>query len=63
MNEPESVSFPIFEYHYSLLIKNVMRGEKLNIENPPALTKKLEQPVSKDDLKSRISRLREELDF
>lgn len=63
LNEPESVSFPIFEYHYSLLSKKVVRGEKLNIENPPALTKKLEQPVSKDDLKSRISRLREELDF
>ena len=63
LNEPESVSFPIFEYHYSLLIKKVMCGEKLNIENPPALTKKIEQPVSKDDLKLRISRLREELDF
>ena len=62
-NESESVSFPLFEYNYSLLIKNVMRGEELNIENPPALTEKLEQPVSKNDLKSRIARLREELDF
>ena len=62
-NESESVSFPIFEYNYSRLIKNVMRGEELNIENPPALTEKLEQPVSKNDLKSRVARLREELDF
>ena len=62
-NESESVSFPLFEYNYSLMVRNVMRGEKLNIERPPALSRKLERPVSKKDLKSRISRLRKELSF
>ena len=62
-NEPESVSFPIFEYNYSLLVRNVMRGEELIIESPSALSSKLEHPVPKDELKSRISQLRKELDF
>ena len=62
-NEPESVSFPIFEYNYSLLVRNVMRGEELIIESPSALSSKLEHPVPKDELKSRISQLRKELNF
>tara|TARA_B100001029_G_scaffold116149_1_gene96225 strand:- start:780 stop:1247 length:468 start_codon:yes stop_codon:yes gene_type:complete len=60
-NESESVSFPIFEYNYSLVVKNVMLGEELNIKRPPALSRKLENPVSKEELRSRISRLRKEL--
>ena len=62
-NEPESLSFPLFEYNYSLLAKNVMRGERLKIKRPPALSEKVELPVSKKELKSRISRLRKELNI
>jgi len=62
-NEPEAISFPVFEYNYSLLAKRVMRGEKLIINQPPALTEKITRPMSKKDAKAAIAQLKKDLSF
>lgn len=39
-NQPEHVSRPVFDYHYSLVMQMVLRGEQL-AETPKAITKQV----------------------
>ncbi|MBT4893095.1 MAG: hypothetical protein HON60_09070 [Gammaproteobacteria bacterium] len=60
-SEPESRSFPLFEYHYSLICKKVMKGEKLDTEQPTPITQKIEEPLEPEELHRRIAKMRKEL--
>ncbi len=62
-NEAESASMPVFEYHYSLLCRRVINGEKLILDTPTPLTDKIERPLSKLETKSRLAKMREELNL
>lgn len=62
-NEPEAVAFPRFDYHYGLLCRKVMNGEELTLPTPEALTEKVQRPLSGDEAKARIAKLRKELDL
>ena len=46
VNQPESVSRPVFGYHYGLVVKMVMRGEPLT-ETPPGLPQSI-PPTDQD---------------
>lgn len=46
-SQPESVSRPVFDYHYGLVVKMVMRGEPLT-ETPRALPAKPAEPTDQD---------------
>ncbi len=62
-NEPESLSFPVFEYHYSLTCHRVINGETLAMDPPTPLTDKIERPLSKNETKSRLAKLRDDLNL
>lgn len=60
-NESESVAFPVFEYHYTLICKKVMHGEKLDTVQPAPIPQKMEEPLEPEELRKRIAKMREEL--
>ena len=60
-NEPESITFPLFEYNYALVVKRVMAGEDLQLQTPPALTEKVDSPMGKQATKARLAKLKKEL--
>jgi hypothetical protein len=60
-NEPESVALALFDYHYSLLCRRVINGEKLTAATPTPLGEKLARPLSKNEAKARLAKLRDEL--
>lgn len=60
-SEPESVSFPRFEYHYDILCRRVINGEELEQAMPTPLANKVERPLSKDEAKARLAKMRDEL--
>lgn len=62
-NEPEQTAFPLFEYHYDLLCRQVVSGETLIMDVPTPLTEKIERPLSRDEAKARLAKLRDELDL
>lgn len=60
-NEPESSALPLFRYHYELLCQRVLRGEKLEVDVPAAITEKTEQKLSSSEKKARLAKLKKEL--
>lgn len=62
-NEPESVAFPRFEYHYTQLCRKVINGEDLHITAPDALPEKVQKPLGSKETRARIAKLRKELDL
>jgi len=60
-NESEAAAFSIFEYHYDLLCKRVVKGEQLDIELPTPLPEKSMRKLGKEATQARISKLKEEL--
>lgn len=60
-NEPESRAFPLFEYHYRVLCRRVMEGERLDIELPRALPERPAKTLDASENKARLRALREKL--
>jgi Replication protein P len=60
-SEPEAVAFPLFDYHYQLLCRRVINGEKLELAAAAPLPDKISRALSKSEAKSRLSKMREEL--
>lgn len=59
--EPEAKAFPVFEYHYSLLCKRVIKGETLAIDTPQPIAAKIERKLSPDQARAQIEKLKKEL--
>lgn len=59
-SEPESVAFPRFEYQYHQLCQRVMRGERLDIEAPPALPEHSSRKLSREENRERLRKLRDD---
>ncbi|GJM13727.1 MAG: hypothetical protein DHS20C12_21300 [Pseudohongiella sp.] len=62
-SEPEATSFPLFDYHYQLLCRRVINGEKLEASAPAPLPEKVATPLSKSEAKARFAKLRDELEL
>ena len=60
-SEPESVSFPRFEYHYEILCRRVINGEELVLDAAPPLEDKVRRPLSGEETKTRLAKMRDEL--
>ena len=60
-NEPENITFPVFEYNYTQIVKRVMTGEDLQLKTPPALKEKVGIPTSKQETKDRLAKLKGDL--
>lgn len=62
-SEPDSVSFPLFEYHYLDLCRQVVEGAELKIERPVPLPRETQTELSPAELRKRLRALRKELDL
>ena len=60
-SESESASFPLFDYHYQLLCRRVISGERLEAAVVTPLPDKIARPLSKGEAKARFAKMREEL--
>ena len=60
-SEPESVSYPLFEYHYLDLCRQVVEGAKLTIERPPPLPRQTHTELTRKELQELAAELRREL--
>lgn len=60
-NEPETVAFPVFEYHYAILCKQVVNGEQLVVEAATPLPDKIEHKLGRAEARARIAKMRKEL--
>ncbi|MEX2132242.1 MAG: replication protein P [Pseudohongiellaceae bacterium] len=58
--EPESVAFPIFDYHYQHVCQRIMHGEKLDKEMPPPLPSHSMKKLSRPENRQRLRKLRDE---
>ena len=59
--EPESASFPRFEYHYLELCRQVLEGAELQVERPEPLPPQVETELSREELRELAGELRREL--
>jgi len=62
-NSPESQAFPVFKRNYELLLERVLNGEELNVPLPKALPAEVQRPLSQEERKARMKKLREDLDL
>ena len=62
-SEPEARAFPVFEYHYLQICRQVSEGKDLNIQSPPPLTDKIDKNLQREEIQSRIAKMRKELDL
>jgi hypothetical protein len=60
-NESESRSFPVFDYHYHLLCRQVIKGVELEVTGVAPLPDKVARLLSKDEAKARLAKMRDEL--
>lgn len=60
-NEAESVSRPLYEYHYELLCRRVVNGEELVLNTTAPLPDKVHRPLSKQEKQARLAKMRDEL--
>lgn len=60
-SEPESVSYPQFEYHYLDLCRQVVQGAELKVERPTPIPAQTQSRLSSAELRKRLRELREEL--
>jgi len=59
-NNPEHIAFPVFKRNYELLIERVLNGEQLDLPLPKALPQEITTPLSREENKRRLKKLREE---
>lgn len=60
-SSPESSAFPVFKRNYELLVQRVLEGEDLDVPIPKALPDEITTPLSAEQRRERLARLREEL--
>lgn len=60
-SEPEATSFPLFNYHYQLLCRRVINGETLEVTAAQPLPETVARPLSRDEAKARLAKMRDEL--
>ena len=60
-NEPETRALPLFEYHYQLLCRRVINGERLEAVVATPLPDKISRPLSKLEAKARLAKMKAEL--
>lgn len=60
-NEPEDKVFPVFKRNYDLLLTRLQNGESLELDIPPALPTETTTPLSRDEQKSRLKNLLQDL--
>lgn len=60
-NEAETRALPLFEYHYQLLCRRVINGEQLEAVQATPLPEKISRPLSKNDARARLAKMKEEL--
>ena len=62
-NSPESQAFPVFKRNYELLLERVLNGEELDVPLPKALPQEVQRPLSQEERKQRMKKLRDELNI
>lgn len=62
-NKFESKIYPLFEYHYRLLCKQLYNGEDMSVDLPLALPDSSSSEMTAQEQKSRLAKLRKELNF
>ena len=62
-NQTEATTFPVFERNYEILINRLRSGEKLEIPINLGLEKEKINTVDKEELKEKLSKLREDLNI
>lgn len=60
-SEPESASYPQFEYHYLDLCRQVVEGAELKIKRPVPLPEQTRTELSAAELRKRLRKMRKEL--
>lgn len=60
-NEAEARALPLFEYHYQLLCRRVINGERLEAIVATPLPDKISRPLSKNEAKARLAKMKAEL--
>lgn len=56
--EPESVVFPVFKRNYKLICERVMKGETIESPIPKALPQEINTPMSVEENKKQLAKLR-----
>lgn len=59
--ESQKRTQPIFDHHYQIFCRRVMRGEPLEGVSPEPLPAKTNPPLSPEELSSRFAKMRDEL--
>jgi hypothetical protein len=57
----ESRAFPVFKHNYELLLERLRNGERLDLPLPKALPAEIQQPLSRDERKARLQKMRKDL--
>lgn len=60
-NSPESIAFPVFRRNYELLIERLLNGEQLDTPVPKGLPEEISTPLSLEERKTRLQKMRDDL--
>lgn len=60
-NEAETTAYPVFKYHYEQLCRRVVDGEEFTVEVPDALSENIDHKLDNNEVKARITKLKEDL--
>tara|TARA_B100000767_G_C19750257_1_gene530471 strand:- start:680 stop:1345 length:666 start_codon:yes stop_codon:yes gene_type:complete len=61
--QPETITFPVFERNYLLLLERLKQGEDITLPIVKAIEKKTSQPLSTIEQQQRMVELRKQLDL
>ena len=61
--QPESITFPVFERNYQLLLDRLKQGEDLTLPVAKAIEKTTSKPLSPTEQQKRMAELRKQLDI
>lgn len=59
-NNTERTSWPVFKQHYDGYCARVLRGESLEVPQPPALEQQAAEPLAAEEQLTRLRQLREQ---
>ncbi|MFT5693634.1 MAG: hypothetical protein ACI92E_002977 [Oceanicoccus sp.] len=62
-NNIETKAFPVFKRNYEVLCRRVMSGDKLDMPISKAIAENINQPLTNEERKERLKKMRQELDI
>lgn len=60
-NNQDNFTFPVFDKHYQHYCQRALQGEQLTVPNPEALEQPRGHPLSRDEQKAALKKMREDL--